>query len=257
MVQCTSCSFQYLNPRVKWDIILDSYSNAVDPVFMQQNPMRIQTFKRSLRKLISRFKIKPEASKRVLDIGSAGGAFPKAASDMGFSVIGIEPSAWLCEAGRKAYGLDLRAGIFEEGQFPPKTFFMITLWDVLEHLPDPAKMLQSVKPILQDDGYLVINLPDSDSLMSRLLGSRWPFLLSVHLSYFTPKTLKRMLAQNGFKVISVSPHFQTLELGYAVKRAASYFKWLSLVEKGLSAVGLYHLPLIYNMGQMMMVAQKQ
>ncbi len=172
-------------------------------------------------------------------------------------MIGVEPSAWLCEEGRKAYGLDLRAGTFEQQSFPPKHFFMITLWDVLEHLPDPAKMLQSVRPILQDDGYLVINLPNSDSLMSRLLGSRWPFLLSVHLSYFTPKTLGRMLAQQGYRVVSVSPHFQTLELGYAMKRAASYFSWIGWIEKGFSKIGLSRLPLVYNMGQMMMVAQKQ
>jgi 2-polyprenyl-3-methyl-5-hydroxy-6-metoxy-1,4-benzoquinol methylase len=257
MVECSRCSFLYLNPRIREDIILASYSNAVDPVFMQQNPMRVATFKRSLNQVLRRYHITPDKSKWVLDIGCAGGAFPKAASDAGFSVIGIEPSTWLCEAGKKAYGLDLRPGIFEKDQFPDKHFTMITLWDVLEHLTDPSGMLKAIRPILKDDGYLIVNLPDSESVMARLLGSNWPFLLSVHLSYFTPKTLEKILNQCGFRMLGVSPHFQTLELGYAVKRAAAYFKPLILVEKLLQWLGLSRLPLLYNMGQMRVVAQKQ
>ena len=101
LVQCRSCSLVYLNPRIGQEIILSGYKNAVDPTFTGQNAQRIKTFKRSLSYILSRFEIKANLQTRVLDVGCAGGAFPKAASDLGFSVTGVEPSSWLAEQKKK------------------------------------------------------------------------------------------------------------------------------------------------------------
>src|SRR5262249_5998421 len=49
LVRCTYCSLGYLNPRVRSDIILSAYSDAVDPTFFEQNSYRIATFRQSLK----------------------------------------------------------------------------------------------------------------------------------------------------------------------------------------------------------------
>lgn len=257
LVQCRSCSFIYLNPRVRSDIIMESYSNAVDPVFFEQNPSRISTFKRSLSVMMKRFQITPDPSRAILDVGCAGGAFLKAATDLGFSGVGIEPSQWLCEEGRKQYGLDLRAGILSDFEFQKSSFYMITLWDVLEHLTQPGDVLETLHSLLRGDGYLVVNVPNYDSLARQLLGRKWPFFLSVHLHYFTSKTMVKFLERHGFQTLSISPYFQTLELGYVLKRAIPYFGLFSLLDSAAHKLKIDHFPVRYNVGQSMFVAKKR
>jgi len=256
LVRCVSCSLVYLNPRINTSIIMTSYAAAVDPVFFEQNPMRIRTFDRSLRHILRKQSISQDPSKRILDIGCAGGAFLKAATDLGFSGIGVEPSAWLCEQGKIRYGLDLRPGDLSQHVFPDSSFFMITLWDVLEHLTEPGDILDRAHRLLASDGYLIVNLPNYDSTVSKLLGKHWPFLLNVHLTYFTPKTLGQMLTRHGYHLLSISPYFQTLELRYVMTRASQVAPPFALVKKGIEALGIGGWPCYYNMGQMTVVARK-
>jgi SAM-dependent methyltransferase len=256
LVQCDDCSLVYLNPRIPQEIILDGYKDAVDPTFVRQNEQRLKTFKRSLRRLASRYGLEANADTHVLDVGCAGGAFPKAAADLGFSVVGVEPSAWLAEQGRQAYGLDIRAGVLGEQDFADASFDLITLWDVIEHLTAPHEVVDDIRRLLKDDGLLVVNYPDYGSLMRRLLGAKWPFFLSVHLIYFTPQTILRFLEARGFAVAEVRPFWQTLELGYAMERGAAYFSAVGLLAKATRLIGLQRLPLRYNMGQSFLVARK-
>ena len=64
---------------------------------------------------------------------------------------------------------------------------MVTLWDVLEHLASPNNELHTIHELLEDDGILVINVPDISSLPAKIMRWKWPFYLSVHLTYFTLK----------------------------------------------------------------------
>src|SRR5262249_2095681 len=148
----------------------------------------------------------------------AGGAFLVAARDQGFAVTGIEPSRWLAESGRLQYGLDIRQGILTDGLFSDEAFDVVTLWDVIEHVARPAELLRLVQRVLKEDGLLLVNYPDIGSFMAGLLGSRWPFLLSVHLLYYTRKTMLRQLRRAGFTPLHIQPHFQSLKLEYILKR---------------------------------------
>lgn len=255
LVRCTMCGLAYLNPRPRGDIILDSYSNAVDPVFAAQNPMRIATFKRTFERLARRHDIALSRATRVIDVGCAGGAFPKAAHDLGCSVVGIEPSRWLSKVGREEFGLDIRSGILSDFAFEEASFDVVTLWDVIEHLLDPNEVLAEVQRILKPGGHLVVNYPDYGSVAARLLGRRWPFLLSVHLFYFTRATITRLLKRAGFEVVEIRPFFQTLSAGYVAHRAKAYVSRLGRVEEFLRASSLGTLPFTYNMGQSLMVAR--
>jgi len=256
MVSCNSCSLVYLNPRINPAIILESYSSAVDKTFVKQNQTRIRTFHKELKQIIRQFGIKTDKQKRVLDIGCAGGAFLKAAHDLGFSVVGIEPSSWLCEYGRNNYGLDLRSGELSDYDFDPASFDIVFLWDVIEHLPQPFTVLTRVNTLLKDDGLLIINYPDYNSWAARFLGAKWPFLLSVHLFYYTPQTMKRQLKQCGFQLIQIKSYWQVLELGYILHRASNYFKVFGVMESIIKLIGLSTLGIKYNMGQTRIIAKK-
>lgn len=256
VVRCDQCSLVYLNPRVRADLIGRGYADAVDPTFVAQDACRIATFTTSLRRLARRHGLRP-AETRILDVGCAGGAFPRAAADLGFQVVGVEPSAWLAAEGARRYGLDIRAGTLEELALPPASFDVVTLWDVIEHLPRPDLLLTEVRRLLRPDGLLVVNYPDLDGLVRRVMGWRWPFFLNVHLTYFTPATIRRLVLRHGFEPLGLEPHWQTLELGHVLRRAELVTRQLRLARRAVERLGLARLPVTYNLSQTLLVARRR
>jgi 2-polyprenyl-3-methyl-5-hydroxy-6-metoxy-1,4-benzoquinol methylase len=256
LVRCSGCALVYVNPRIDDALLVESYESAVDPAFIEQNPERIRTFSKLLKKTLPRVGYQPPPGARLLDVGCAGGAFLVAAREYGFTVTGVEPSRWLAESGRTQYGLDIRPGILSAGMFPDERFDVITLWDVIEHVTQPTELLGSIHRLLKPNGLLLVNYPDFGSWMARMLGQRWPFLLSVHLLYYTRATITLQLQRAGFKPVRIQPHFQSLKLGYVLKRMGPYVALSRPIRSIIEGVGLGNLPVTYNMGQTLVVARK-
>ncbi len=255
VVKCRACGMVYVNPRLDAALIQSGYEAVEDPVFVQQNPQRVRTFARVVRSILSRTGLDP-AGKRLLDVGCAGGAFPVAARDAGFTAQGVEPSRWLSHYARTTYGIDVLQGILKPGLFAEHEFDVITMWDVIEHLPDPHAALTNIHSVLKRDGYLWVNYPDIGSVMARLLGWRWPFWLSVHLHYYTRLTIRRQLEKAGFSICYMRAHWQELQLAYVLQRSATLVPPLRFLARSASAVGLGTVPISYNMGQTLVVARR-
>ena len=254
VVRCRVCDLVYINPRPRAELILEGYAQAEDPVFAAQNDARIRGFRKTLESVVQRLGISPKG-RRVLDVGCAGGAFLVAAREMGFTVIGIEPARWMAAYGREHYQLDIREGILEPGSFEAHSFDVITLWDVIEHLPQPLETLQIVRSLLKLDGVLLVNYPDIGTLPARALGRRWPFWLSVHLIYYTRKTMTEQLRRAGFSTLWFRSFWPVLPLSYVAQRAAPYGKPLELLRRIIAALGIGKLWLTYNIGQTLAVSK--
>lgn len=256
VVRCNACSLVYLNPILDSKFIVDSYKDAIDDKFVTQNQYRIETFKRGFQEILVFLGIESNFSKmRTLDIGCAGGAFLKAVKDLGGNPVGVEPSKYLSDFARREYGVEVYSGILEEQDFGSGSFDIITMWDVVEHLTDPNQVFSDMRRIVKDQGYLVINYPDYSTLIAKIMGWKWPFWLSVHLTYFTPKTITRLIEANGFKVLRMKRHWQKLEFGYLLERAAYYFPIFKYVGSVARFFGLSHLPCYYYLGQIQVVAK--
>lgn len=251
------CGVVYLNPRLNPDLIIDSYAEGEDESFVAQDVMRMRTFEKAFRELVRDHAIPLGRETQVLDIGSAGGAFLRAVENMGMTAIGIEPNKWMSAYARDIYHLDARAGVLNDHTFPDKTFDVVTLWDVIEHVPAPTEELKEIHRILKPEGLLIINYPDYTSFPARILGRKWPFWLSVHLTYYTPVTIRKQLRSTGFTVVSIRPHWQTLELGYVFQRMIPYFGFAKTLKSWVEVIGLGRFPIRYWMGQMRVEAKKQ
>ena len=254
MVRCTSCGLCYVRPRLKWELILEGYRGGTDENFVSQIAFRERTFRKCLDKIE---RAAPLGGKRVLDVGAAGGSFLAMARGRGYEPLGCEPSTWMCGFAREHYGLELFPGTVFDMPVEPGTVDLLTLFDVIEHTPDPQAVLRRAYELLTPDGVLAMSYPDYGSLAARMLGSRWPFLLTVHLYYFTPATMTALLRRTAFAPLGYTPHLQILELGYVGQRAAPYLGPLAPVVTGpLRVLGLSKLPFQYWVGQTMVVARK-
>lgn len=254
LVQCNYCGLQYLNPRLRSEVVIQGYSEGSDEMFVSQAAGRERTFAKSL-KLIEKEALKVG---RILDVGTAGGSFLSAAKKRGWEVTGCEPNHWLAKWGKDKYGIDIYAGTIFDMSLDESSFDVVTLWDVLEHTPDPKTVLLECQRVLKPGGLLVVNYPDIHSLVARLMGRRWVFLLSIHLYYFTVETLGTMLSIIGFKMIKRRRHWQSLELGYILFRMEAYLSGVAKVGgKLVKALRLEHLQIPYWMGQVLVLAEKE
>jgi len=255
VVEC-ACGMVYLSPRLDDRLIRSGYASAEDSVFVAQNPQRIRTFEKKVRAILRRTRLDP-MGKRLLDIGCAGGAFLVASREAGFEVQGIEPSRWMGEYARAQYRLDVRQGFLEPGMFLDASFDVITLWDVIEHVPSPRDVLAVVHGLLKPGGYLWVSYPDIGSVAAKLLGWRWPFWLSVHLHYFRRHSMRSQLERSGFAVAYMEPYGQQLPFGYVLQRAAAVVPAVKPLQRMASFLHLGALPFRYNMGQTLVVARRE
>lgn len=253
IVKCKHCGLIYVNPRITPEKIIEGYSEGTDEKFVSQAEGREKTFTRSL-KLIEKY----VPLGKLLDIGTAGGSFLAAAKKRDWQVSGIEPNKWLCEWGKKNYGIDIKQGTLEKNDFEPASFDLVTLWDVLEHVPDPSDTLTRINKLLKMNGTLVVNYPDIGSSVAKLMKRKWVFVLTVHLFYFTPSTIKKILEKCGFEILVIKKHWQTLQLGYLASRFEPYSKIVcKIATKTVQTLGLKDVQFPYWLGQTFVIARKK
>ena len=255
LVACARCGLQYVSPRLRADAVLEGYAGGADEQFVSQARARELTFARCLSAIERIWKREPG---RLLDIGTGGGSFPYIASQRGWKAEGCEPNRWLCDWALEHYGLPIRQGTVFEQNYAAKSYDVVTLWDVLEHTPDPKTQVRETHRLLKDEGLLVINYPDIGSWVARVMGRSWVFLLDVHLYYFTRATIRKLLEDAGFEIVRIRPHFQRLALGYVLCRAMPYAGAPARVAERLFRVmGIAEWRVPYWMGQTLVIARKR
>ena len=87
--------------------------------------------------------------------------------------------------------------------FPPAGFDFVVAFDVLEHLPRIGEDLALIRTVLKTAGHFFVSVPNSESLVARVMGKHWNMLLLEHLWYFSPKTLEQMMARYGFAPLAI------------------------------------------------------
>lgn len=250
VVKCKNCKFIYLNPRIKQKIIDKSYSFSKDRKFISQNKNRIKTFKNTLSLISNQIDF---SNKKILDIGSGGGAFLKACKDRNITAEGIEPNKWLVNYSKKKYGINISTKNLNKIN---NTYHIVSLFDVLEHIPNIKLAINKIYKLVKKDGFLIINVPDHNSLARKILKKNWPFYLTVHLHYFDKKSLSKLL-EKKFELVYSKPYWQVLELSYVFERGSKYFRILKMLNQIIIFLGLGKISLKYNMGQTLFIFKKK
>jgi SAM-dependent methyltransferase len=199
VVRCRACRFVYLNPRPAPEALPAFYPSEYYPLSAGRETPEALAVARGLLDRVE--EIDPGGNLTVLDAGCGTGLFLKLARDRGHIVRGVELSDSAAEYGRKIYGLAIESGTLESARLPEDTFDVITMWHVLEHLPDPVSALRIVQRTLKPGGVLLFGVPNIGSLEARFFGRRW-FSLDAprHLGHFDPDSARTVVEVAGLKL---------------------------------------------------------
>jgi len=160
---------------------------------------------------LAEFETMLDGPARILDVGCANGVFLSMARERGWEAEGVEISGFAAQWGERQFNVRITKGAIKD--LPPEPAFdVITLWDTLEHLPDPSSALAECHTRIKEDGILAVLTPDMDSLINHLVNAAYrvrpkrarPFLEKLyhedHLTYFNRHSLCLALIQAGFCV---------------------------------------------------------
>ncbi len=139
----------------------------------------------------------------ICDVGCGEGFFLEVLKGEGYEDIwGIEPSLFSYNLAKK-YGHEVHNSDISALKPMGKEVNAFTLFHVIEHLGDPKVDLEILKNKLTPNGVLVIETPDINASMQKVTDHRNPLIYHEHLYYWSRKSMKMFLEQNGFKVLSM------------------------------------------------------
>jgi len=168
---------------------------------------------------------------RILDVGCGDGSLLKFLKESGWQVFGVEPHETSSRYAQEVLGLNVFPGRLDEANYPEESFDVITLFHVLEHLPDPAETLEKSRPLLRKDGFLLVEVPNFESFETKIFRSKWVGLSApLHLYHFTPGTLQMILKNCGFFLV---------ELGFVPEHTKYVSGYSESLRNCLMDVGLY------------------
>lgn len=221
--RCLKCGLIFQEPSFSQRELDEAYTKGADERYFEQFEQRKNLFKKCLVR-IEKYK-NPRG--KLLDVGSGAGLFVHLAKESAWDALGLDPSVWASRVAKERFGVKVQQGIFENFKARPKSFDVITMWDVLEHFTDPLEALEKANKLLKDDGILALATININSWFSRLLSSHWTWLIRIHLWYFTPKTLRRMLKKTGFEVEWEGRQVRRFSFPYLLGRLiGKNFSWL-------------------------------
>ena len=216
ILRCLRCGLIFMRPRLSAEELVGEYEGAVDPVYLDHIRARETTFRYNLGQVRRHIR----SSDRILEIGSYCGAFLKVVREAGpgLDIVGVEPSAWAARASRKIVDAPVFNGTIDD--LPPdrRSFDVVVAWDVLEHFADPMEELRKINSLLPDGGTLLFSTLMIDNWFPQIAGRHWPWLMDMHLFYFTEVTIRQVLQEAGFELVDESSYCHVVTLEYLLSK---------------------------------------
>lgn len=240
VVRCQACGLLFLNPRPDRAEIgrfyPPQYFSDETPKSRSELERRVKRWSNAVKRwiredfygypgarlprgvrIIRRFLLWPEKARRVfrgreilpwighgrlLDVGCGPGGNLAALQDQGWDVYGLDASEVAVGHARKRFGDRVRLGDPVATEYKDRSFDVVLFSHALEHMHDVRAVLKEIRRIQDDQGLLVITLPNAGSWEARLFDKWWlQWDLPRHLYHFDRATLARMIERAGFRII--------------------------------------------------------
>ncbi len=204
--RCGKCLTYFRSPRPTQTDIQRSYDYGANYAqWKESDPKARRAMWDRRLQLIRQFK----PSGDLLDVGAGDGYFMGVAAESGYTTSGTELSATGIEIARRK-GQVIRQGQLTSIEFDGRKFDVVTIWHVLEHVPNPGEVIATAHKLLKPEGILAIAVPNEEnSLFRHRLGLRravnplgsltWG--QEIHLTHFQPETLRAALKRADFEIL--------------------------------------------------------
>ena len=138
----------------------------------------------------------------VLDIGAGTGDFLSVVKENGWNTIGVEPS-------EKAKAIAQKKGVSfveQTSELENNSFDVITMWHVLEHVPNLDNQIKELKRLLKPNGSLIIAVPNFKSFDAKQYGNFWAaYDVPIHFWHFSKTAIKKLFAKEDMELVKVLP----------------------------------------------------
>ena len=230
---CSECGLVYVSPRLQGQALLDVYNEdywkSDNPKergyadYASESELYLKTYRKRM-KLVSKWL--PERG-RVLDVGCAAGYFLRVAQEHGHDVHGVELSEPIAQEAIKALGQDrVFHGFLEDciaaRGWADHSFDLVTIWDVIEHVPEPQALLATIRRMIKPGGKLLLETQNVASSFAGKMGKAWHhYKHDEHLYHFNPDTIRRLLGDCGYEVLACGSKFagKYVSFGFLAERA--------------------------------------
>jgi 2-polyprenyl-3-methyl-5-hydroxy-6-metoxy-1,4-benzoquinol methylase len=203
LVRCGGCDLVYVTPtfdeaHYKRVYASQAYQEIVRDLGINSHDYRVERFGTERVALMSEHvRRKPGVKSRYLDVGCSTGFVVEAAVAAGWDAVGIDLNPSAIDYGR-GRGLDLRPVALEDAGFRSGSFDAVSLFDVVEHLLDPRRILSAAVDLLAPGGIIFLYVPNYDSASRLLMGANAHFIWPTHhLNYYTPTTIRDLMSRHG------------------------------------------------------------
>lgn len=206
--ECVFCNSLYTKPYLR-DGVLDAlYSDGTYQVYQDNLVKKGKEIRKGLLEERKFFQIKKFINKKndpaLLDIGCGSGTFLDVCKQNGWYVEGVDASPSVSQSVLENYNIEVHHGDFNKIKFN-KTFDVITLWGVLEHVSDPIATIKKAKELLNNDGMLIFEVPSADCFLSEYLKknnfSPTRYIESGrHNIFFSKKVITQIAEKFNFKI---------------------------------------------------------
>ena len=201
IVKCNSCNhdFTYFNSPVELGMYYDAGDYTVrdtrDSIYYKIQGFDNEKILASLKRLTP--------GRTLLDFGCGKGTFLSFAKHLGFNVSGVETSIPRASYAQETFNVPVNTDFYSEGQIFSERFAIITMFHVLEHLENVEVFIANLhRGNLNEDGVMVIEVPNFGSWQSKWAGRRWLHLdIPRHVNHFTDDSLKMLVEKSGLQII--------------------------------------------------------
>lgn len=240
-LKCKKCGLIYIclsNQNLSKEEYDLNYLRKYKKRYLYENLGELKTKLNSWKSKIKKIDLIKDRGK-LLDVGCATGFFLKAAKDDAWDVKGVEISAEMSKLAMDNFELDVVTGTLESARFPSNYFDVVTLWDLIEHVPDPTSTMLEVNRILKKNGLTVIRTINFKSLNQYIFKNKWRYYLPPeHLYYFSPKLLMLLLRKTHFDILRMNTEFMfhAFKQGLVNKSSSNYEHVIEKLEIPISIV---------------------
>jgi SAM-dependent methyltransferase len=192
----------------------------------------------------------------LVDIGCGSGFVLEVAMQHGWTdVRGVEPSADAIAKAAPGIGPLIVQDMMRPGLFPDQSVSVVTLFQVLDHLPDPLGVLRACHQILRPGGVILAFNHNVTAWSARVLGEKSPIIDVEHTYLYSPETMRRLFTEAGFEVLSVGPVRNTYSISYLTQLVPLPRSFKQALIPRLRKTAIGRLQLTVPLGNLCLIAR--